>query len=94
MPLSYEDLEGRWLAVDSTCASHAYVYGPDLLVRFRDSGHVYVYDGAGKEVFALLKASSVGVFINEVVKKNYHGELLRNPPPLPRSGAARREERY
>jgi hypothetical protein len=94
VPLSYEDLEGRWLAVDSTCASHVYVYGPDLLVRFKESGRVYVYAGAGEEIFALLKASSVGTFINEVVKKNYHGELLRNPPPLPRSGAARREERY
>jgi hypothetical protein len=94
MPLSYEDLEGRWLAVDSTCLSHVYLHAEDMIVRFRDSGLSYVYYGAGKEVFSLLKAPSVGTFFNQRVKADYVGEHLRNPPPLPRGSAAAREERY
>lgn len=82
MALTYEDLEGRWLAVDSTCASHVYLYGDDLLVKFKESGAVYVYYGAGQEIFALLRAPSVGIFINTQIKPAYHGELLKNPPPM------------
>lgn len=93
MALTYEDLEGRWLAVDSTCVSHLYVYGEDLLVKFLESGRVYVYSGAAKEVVSMMRAPSVGTYFNKVIKDRYPAEPLRNPPPMQqRSGGY--DQRY